>query len=155
MEQNLFPDTRPMHPASDKVRSNSYRFLGEWMFQYIKSSNFKCEIPCIAKGFFTTPTHPFQTAKFGMFHTGVSLCHPFCNTPHLGSPLIDNVIISIVILLHTKHFQPFIIMLIFILNINQAIIYVFYVLCIYSRIFNCRQKVTYSLFILNKASMAI
>ena len=46
-------------------------------------------------------------------------------------------------------------MLIFILNINQAIIYGFYVLCIYSRIFNCRQKVTYSLFILNKASMAI
>lgn len=51
--------------------------------------------------------------------------------------------------------QPFITMLIFILNINQAIIYVFYVLCIYSGIFNCRQKVTYSLFILNKASIAI
>lgn len=72
-----------------------------------------------------------------------------------GGPLIDNVIIRRGILLHTQRLQPFITMLIFILNINQAIIYVFYVLCIYSRIFNCRQKVTYSLFILNKASVAI
>lgn len=74
---------------------------------------------------------------------------------HLGCSLIDHVIISRVILLHTQHFQPFITMLIFSLNINQAIIYVFYVLCIYSGIFNCRQKVTYSLFIPNKASMVI
>lgn len=74
---------------------------------------------------------------------------------HLGCSLIDNVIIRKVLWLRTQHFQPFITMLIFTLNINQAIIYVFYVLCIYSRIFNCRQKVTYSLFILNKASMAI
>lgn len=51
--------------------------------------------------------------------------------------------------------QPLITMLIFTLNINQAFVYVFYVLCVYSRIFNCRQKVTYSLFIPNKACMAI
>jgi hypothetical protein len=69
--------------------------------------------------------------------------------------LIDDAIIKRGILLHTQHSQPFITMLIFILNINQAIIYVSHVLCIYSRIFNCRQKVTYSLFIQNKASVAI
>lgn len=82
----------------------------------------------------------------------VSGCPPAV-PPRAAPP--DNVTISRVILLRTQHFQQFITMLILILNINQAIIYVFYVLCFYSRIFNCRQKVTYSLFILNKARMVI